>query len=195
MFSGDMLLNPQIFGRVQSQKRSKHKRGSHRFRHKNNSSAGSTPTHKSGGRTTPSKQLLGDASCAKPKQTRHDADSAKLKPDAQPTGAVKHGKVERKPKERYRVEMKVDSESERASDNKKRPLPGKETRQQLMDMLLEDEYYRSVVCEGHLPAKELVMGALYLLLLLAIDAYVQMAILSMVLATCAMLLLFLTSRS
>ena len=77
-------------------------------------------------------------------------------------------------------------------DNKddKIPLPGVETKEELKKMILNDEYYAAVVCNGQLPKKQICIGLLYFLLIIAIDSYLEMWPISIIIATFLMIILF-----
>ena len=211
MFSGDMLLNPQIFGRAQPSKRGKSKR-THVIHHKttttintkiasSSSSSSLSPMHKhkkygKSLQRTPTQR----------KQMNQDMmDNVKESgmsgiPGTASMNAPKEQKQNKKEQRRQRYKIKMNFEDNeqlfRGDKNKdKRPLPGTETKQQLISKMMEDEFYCNVICHGQMPSKQILIGLFYLLLVIAIDSYVQMVLVSIVIAAVFVSILFIKTNA
>ena len=97
----------------------------------------------------------------------------------------------------FKIKMNFEDNQELFGDDNgdKLPFPGMETKAQLIEMLLRDEYYSNVICDGQLPAKQIFIGLLYLLLIIAVDAFVEMTFVSMIVAAIIIAVLYVGSSS
>ena len=190
MFSGEMMLNPQIFGRAQATKRAKSKRSGHRHSRSRSSKSvhSKIPISSPNG---PSRQHI-------PNQKAPPSIPAiveREEPMADSNGMdVNQPESARKP---FKIKMNFEDNQELfGHDNgDKLPFPGMETKAQLIEMLLRDEYYSNVICDGQLPAKQIFIGLLYLLLIIAVDAFVEMTFVSMIVAAIIIAVLYVGSSS
>ena len=86
---------------------------------------------------------------------------------------------------RYKVKMICDDNEDIFASNvnvHKVSAPGNESNAYLQKTMMGDKYY-NIVCDGKLPSKQILVGLSYLLLIFAIDAYIHMLSISIVVAT------------
>lgn len=220
MFSGDMLLNPQIFGRGQPPKRPKNKR-THIVHQKTTTTINAKISSNGPSISSPNKHSQkynkSKLSASKlsaafiPKRnnekqtmnpTKEDIKESpdKLNPNVIEQGITMNDKDDintNNETQRYKVKMNFLDNKELFINNdneNKMPLPGTETKQQLLDIMLSDEYYANI-CNGHIPTKQIFTGLLYLLLIIAIDAYLDTLWMSSIMAMiCVIILLLIFKR-
>ena len=166
-----MLLDSRIFGRGQGSKRTKSKRSLRHLKSRSSKSAHSKiPISSSNG---PTRQRIPNSTSSPLPPGNRSISPIK---EYEETECIKENDT----KKPFKIKLNVEDNRELFGDGNgdKLPLPGMETNAQLIEMLLRDEYYSNVICDGQLPAKQIFIGFLYLLLIIAVDTYIEMTLVS-----------------
>eukprot|EP01083_Nonionella_stella_P198106 727671_1 len=217
MFSGDMLLNPQIFRAPQKKKRLK---ANYRYKKTHRHDMHHKRANTIDGKVTGAS--ISDLSNRVHKGSFHRANNVPrvnrnapliTRPESSPltrnsddlniqnviesTVAMKDNDDQSNKQQRHKMEMNFEDNkhifmnNQMENGNEPRiPLPGTESKQQLMDMMKRDAYYSNVICNGQMPSKLIIVGLFYLLLIIAIDSYIHMIIVSLIMATICLIVLF-----
>lgn len=237
MFSGDMLLNPQIFGR-QPPKRNKSKRGhiihSKKGSSSSNSKLGSKQKYAKGmphnGRLlkTPSPFIPVkrrnatsnsnstdvnnaiitandgqiDHKIDEIKSSLNDDNNTERMDHDQDKSIMDDNKLKQKQinssSQRYKLKMNFTDNKDLYSNKDeimaKIPLFGMETKKELQELVLNDEYYTNII-NGQIPFKQMMIAVLWFLIMIAIENVISYWPISIIIATILMLILFIQTRN